>query len=374
MSFNRRYEVLVGKPYTFTENRSPTLGTGADLVLDPNDKSLARAKVLESYFASERTNSLAISKHQVKFDIEKTGGDSSDGNTAEITLFNLADSTVNFLNNNSGDKTFITLKAGYSDEGMKTIFRGNIVKVVDKREGVLRRTKINVSDGGVFMKEMMTSRSYPKGTKLDKIVDDLLIDIDLPRGSVAKLGDEVVTKHRTIFYGKSVDQLKRVLESHNYAFNVQDFFGYVIARSLEKAKEDAQSTDAVGAVPLITPTTGLIGSPSFTDDSAAMTAKEADTNPPNGISFKCLLNGSLLPNTYVKIQSKDFNGVYRLTKVVHKGGYEGNEWFSECEAEDVALATKSEDVKKEEKVGVTAKSEVKESSLPVIDNNTLSVL
>ena len=352
MSFKRQYELLVGKPYTFAEGQSPSFGIGPDLILDPNQRKLSRARLLESYFASEDTNSLAIKDHQIQFSIEKAGGDSSDGNTAEVTVFNLSDDTVNYLNSNAGDKTFISLKAGYADSGMKTIFRGNLVKVSDKRERPLRKTKLTLSDGGVFVKEQLTSRSYPKGTKLDKVVDDLLVDIDLPRASVTKLGDDVVTKHRTVLYGKTSDQLKRVLESRNYAFNIQDSFVYVIARAQEKAKEEAQSKDQTQSVAVISAQTGMLGSPSFIDDSASMTTREADINPPSGVKFRSLLNGSLVPNTYVKIQSRDFNGIYRITKVTHKGDYEGDEWFSDCETEDVSLASKPEDGRKEERVGV----------------------
>lgn len=374
MSFNRRYEILIGKPYTFREGQSVGFGTGTDLVLQPNERRFARAKLMESYFASENTNSIAISRHHVKFDIEKNGGDSSDGNTAEVVLFNLSDSTVNYLINNAGDKTFIAIKAGYADDGMKTIFRGNIVKVIDKRESVLRKTKLILSDGGVLIKEQMTSRSYPKGTKLDKVVADLLTDLDLPKGSVTKLGDDVVTTHRSIFYGKTVDQLKRVLESRNFSFNIQDMFSYVIARSLEKAKAEAQSKDATSNVVHITPSTGLINSPAFIDDSASMTTRDADENPPNGIEFRCLMNGALIPNSYVKIESKSFNGIYRLTKVTHKGDYEGNDWYTECEAEDVALAVPQSSGVKEERVGVVAKEEVREFRRPTISSNTRSVL
>lgn len=344
MSFIRKYEILIGKPYTFNEGEDVNARSNLGLFLEPTYR---RALILEQYFASESTNSIAIRDHHVEIDIEKTGGESSDGNQANVVIFNLSDETVKYLENNSGDKTFITIKAGYSDDGLLTIFRGNVTKVIDQFEGVNRKTKLTLSDGGVFIKEQLTSRSYPKGTKLDKIVDDLVLDLDLPRGSIAKLGDDVVTKSRTIFYGKSADQLKRVLESRNFAFNIQDMFTYVIARAQEKAKEEAQSRDQKNRVPVISPETGLIGSPSFIDDSASMTSKEADINPPNGIKFRSLMNGALLPNTYVKIKSRKFNGIYRISKVHHRGSYEGSEWYTDCEAENVALANDATTVEKE---------------------------
>lgn len=369
MSFMRRYEILIGKPFTFTEGEDINARSRLGLFLEPTHR---RALILEQYFASETTNSLAVRDHHVEFDIDKSGGESSDGNEATVTIFNLADETVKYLENNSGDKTFITIRAGYSDDGLVTIFRGNVARVIDSIDGVNRKTKLTLSDGGVFIKEQLSSRSYPKGTKIDKIVDDLILDLDLPRGSIAKLGNDVVTKHRTILYGKTADQLKRILESRNYAFNIQDMFTNVIARAQEKAKEEAETKDQKNRVPVITPNTGLIGSPSFIDDSASMTTLEADTNAPNGIKFRSLLNGVLLPNTYVKIESRKFNGIYRITKVKHKGNYEGSEWYTDCEAEDVALAVSQGDLDKDKKelVGVTGRGEA--SPGPVFDNNTLS--
>lgn len=371
MSFQRRYEILIGKPYGFLEGQSVGFGKGDGVFIEP---SRGRARLMEQYFASEDVNSIAITDLHIEFDIEKNGGESSDGNQAEVTIINLKDSTVKFLDNNSGDKTFISIRAGYSDDGMVTIFRGNIVKVIDKLEGVDRKTKLTLTDGGVFVKEQVSSRSYPKGTKLDRVVEDLLLDLDLPLGSITKLGDDVVTTHRTIFYGKTVDQLKRVLESRNYAFNVQDMFSYVIARAMAKAEEEARGKDQKSRITVLNPSTGLIGSPSFIDDSASMTSKEADTNSPSGIKFRSLLNGALLPNTYVKIESRNFNGIYRITKVKHRGSYEGSEWYSDCEAEDIGLAVDQGQVERKqvETVGVTSREEA--ASVPVIDDNTLSVL
>lgn len=373
MSFIRKYEILIGKPYGFIEGQSVGFGQGDGVFIKP---ATGRAKLMERYFASEQVNTISITNLHVEFDIEKTGGDSSDGNSAEIVIYNLKDSTVKFLENNSGDKTFITLRAGHSDDGMVTIFRGNIVKVIDSLEGTDRKTKLLLSDGGVFIKEQVSSRSYPKGTKLDKVVEDLLIDLDLPLGSITKLGDDVVTTHRTIIYGKTADQLKRVLESQNYAFNVQDMFSYVIARALSKAKEEAQGKDQKNRVPVLNPSTGLIGSPSFIDDSASMTALEADINSPTGIKFRSLLNGVLLPNTYVKIESRHFNGIYRISKAKHRGSYEGSEWYTDCEAEDVGLSVSQGEVERKtvETVGVTSREEAKNGNPPVIDDNTLSVL
>ena len=342
MSFIREYEFIVGKPYNFFKSGNSLSESGTPISGTPFiSTETGKAKILEKYFAVDEYNSMSFKDHQIEFSIEKNGGDSSDDNKAELTIYNMSDSSVNYMMNNAGNKMYATLKAGYRDDGIKIIFRGNVVKVFDKFEGPNRMTKFVLSDGGLALKEQLSSRSYPRGTKVDKIVEDLLLDVDLPLGSVAKLGDNVTIKHRMVFHGKTVDQLKRVLESRNYAFNIQDSFSYVIAKAQAEAKKDAESKKQ--GIVVLNSGSGLIGSPSYVDESASMTSKETKENSPNGIQFKSLLNGSLVPNGYVKIQSRTINGIFRITKVVHKGNYEGNAWFTECEAEDIGLSISQED-------------------------------
>ncbi len=342
--FKRVYRLILGKPFNFSNDKGALVTNDIALGGTPYiDTGLGKAKILEEYFATNDPNAIVIEDHNIEFSIEKTGGSNEDSNKAEITIHNLSDNQVNYLSNNAGSHLFVTLEAGYEDEGSHTIFRGNVMLVEDELQRPGRKTKLTLSDGGVFAKQQLTSRSYKKGTPVDAIVEDLIKDLDLPRGQVAKLGNSVVTKSSVQFLGTASKNLKRITESHNLAYNVQDSFVNIIDTVFEKAQKKAEESQRKQLVPLITPGTGLLGSVSYKEDSSSSTTKESKIVPPSGIKFKTLLMGSVLPNDYVRVEDRNFKGTYRVIEVKHKGEYEGDTWFTEYEAEDIGVTSDTGD-------------------------------
>lgn len=298
---------------------------------------------IDDLLASEDSR-IFISENQIKFEIEKTGKEASEGNVGEITLYNLSDDSAYLIENLSGVENFIELKAGYQDEELKTIFRGNVQDVEDKFDGKERRTKISLTDGGAFIQSQMTSRKYPAGTRYDKIIDDLLNDLALDRGYIARLGDDVVTRKPLVVHGKAAGELARILDNFGFNFNIQDMFTYVLNSRVDVAVGASQGrTSFIGGesqviqeiplIPLVSPETGLIETPSFKSESSDLSSAEKDEQATTGVEFKSLLNGEFNPNSLVKLDSVKATGVYRIIKVTHRGNYRGDEWYSEVEAE-----------------------------------------
>lgn len=96
-------------------------------------------------------------------------------NEAEIEIYNLTDSTINkFKTGNS-----ITIKAGYGND-LGVVFQGYISKVKTVREGVERKTTINALDDVKYTPQMMSEKTYAKGTRASTILKDLLGRLGLP--------------------------------------------------------------------------------------------------------------------------------------------------------------------------------------------------
>lgn len=380
-----------------------------------------RAEAMDSFFASNNYSFVQFTDHQVTFKIDKSkdGGGEDGTNSLKITVFNATDDTISYLEQVSGKKPYIRLKAGYVDN-MKTIFKGNVESVEDEDKGHTRKTVIKVSDGGPAVKEALSFRKYPKGTNVDDILSDLMNDLGLPRGSVTELGSPLVTNKPLYFTGNTARAITKLGKSLGLHFSVQDLTINLMA--------PAKPIYYVSA--LVTPETGLVGSVSFLDENESKTTsenseeetedndnkdelelssgigtygeklvlriksaldlpdgdrklnrlraasttltnegfirviraefsptqinklitkrvlnypqpqleKEEKKEPRRGISFRTLLNGAIQPNHVVVVEVPDKEGnrkksFYRAMKVKHTGDYEGNDWFTDVDAE-----------------------------------------
>lgn len=354
MLFDRGYELRIGRAFTNSEEKASTLASPQrqrQLIDDfiKSNKQYQQLIVqpgvsLEQILQFEDDERILITDNHITFDVEKTGGDNTTGNEAVITIYNLSDESANLIDRVAGRKNYIELLAGYKSDILKTIFRGNIVKVEDQFEDVNRRTKLTCSDAGVYLQTQLDTRTYPKGTPINKIVTDLLNDLLLPKGVVTRLPESAVTTKPVMIHGRASDQLKRILEIFNYNLHIQDMFVNVTSKDFAVGgrRLDQQSLIADEAafgifndktIPLINVNTGLVGSPAILSDTSDMSPAETETQSTSGVKFKTLLNGEFIPSGYVKLESNAYLGVYRILKVTHEGSYEGDTWHSTVEAE-----------------------------------------
>lgn len=412
--YGRRYRLLIGRAYGVQQTFDPsgalpdprdittefvgetfsfTGGRGTGLVDDYKRQSIYRKRTPEEIASIQQTilasfveqsyeyaarlyddsasfeeaagwlnyDNIVIEDHHIEFTVEKVGSNSADGNQSEITIHNLSDSTAELLGVLAATQNFVELAAGYEDEELRVIVRGNMKFAEDIFDGDERRTKIIVNDGGNFAQNQMSTRVYPKGTTISKIVNDIIVDSALPRGFVELPDDAGAISKPLIVHGKSVEQLKRVLDTFGYSVNIQDMYINIYKRALEEsvaedlaAIELADSGNASSqtsitvrksaggrrrTVTLISPETGLLASPSFTTDVSDQTPQEVANESANGIKFKHLLSGELTPNAYIKLQTDRIVGIYRILKVKHRGSLEGSEWITEVWAEKIVQQT-----------------------------------
>lgn len=291
------YELEFGVPHRITENSfvgpiQPFVQTGEETVTvgttfaqafpgvsqGPQDvtetvsvfernpvRAEERAEEMDRFFASNNYSFRRITNHQITFDIDKNqdGGGEDSSNSLKITVYNLSDQTIGYLEQVSGKKPYVRLRAGYVDN-LKTIFKGNVEKVEDDKVSESRKTVIHVSDGGPAVKEALSFRSYPKGTNVDDIFTDLMSDLGLPRGSVSELGSPLVTNKPLYFTGNTARALTRLAKSLGLHFSVQDMTINLVS--------PVQSEYYLAAV--VSPDTGLIGAVSFLDENSTKTTSQ----------------------------------------------------------------------------------------------------
>lgn len=236
---------------------------------------------------------------KIEFSISKDIGSSA--NDATITFYNLRESTRNGVGKELED---VTLEAGYENEGnVAIIFSGQIRDVEHRRNGPDILTAITCGDGDKALRKATTSRSYPKGTKLTTIIDDL--QADLEKQGVAKGEwrfpdgfEEKTLKRPFAMCGGCVREMDMLGRSNGFYWSVQN-----------GATEIIPSDDALDQVVFLSKDTGLVGVPTITD---------------NGVKFEALLNPEIRPGRKVQIESEmlEMNGaggLYRVSSVTYAG-------------------------------------------------------
>ena len=292
--FKRKYRLTVGKP-TLIEKNTP----------------YAVEKQIEGV-------EFVTTDHQITFQIEKSNTPSN--NTASITVYNASDRLTNFIEQNAGLAIGVKLEVSYGSEPLKLLFLGTVQGVVDEFTSTDRKTKIKCSDGYIHLKEQRTSRSFPKGTTLSRIVDTMVGDLGLPRGTIIPPSGSISTPRS--YMGTIREIMTTIANDIDYNFSVQDSRVNFTPFSYNKGP----------VVKVISPRSGMIGSPTPLDVSTGQLEKGRETK--RSIKVKCLIDASVKPDGFIIVESRKYNGTYKVNKVSFSGDYEGSSWEMDIECEE----------------------------------------
>lgn len=327
MAYKRKYKLTIGAPAKLSES------------LYKNGKFQSTMNLEDYVQKHQNDNAFIITEHQIDFNIEID--DTKFANNGDITITNLDDFIVDYLDANSNNNIICKLEAGYEDEGMTTLMVSYIDFFEDHWQGNTRTTKLNFGDGSSNIKNAHTSRSYPKGTKLKTILKDLSTDLGLPVGSISTVADSTVVNGDVNPMGKTNDQIATLCKQYQISHHIQNGKVYFI-------KDGDMLNSTVGYY--ITPASGLIDSPSRFSHTRAKKKWEKDPNQKGsqkleiqGVSFECLLNGALVVGSAVYIQDdkSGYDGAYKVSKVTHSGSYYGGDWKTtiECNVTEKTIAS-----------------------------------
>lgn len=243
-----------------------------------------------------------ISLHEIKIKFSVSKGVSSTQNSAEITIWNLAEKSRNALGKELDD---ITLEAGYlPPEGggnVGIIFKGQIRDVEHKRDGADILTTISCGDGDKAIRNAVLGKTYPKGTPVKDVVEDLYKELEaegVTRGEWKFPDDLPDFKRPYTVCGTCKRELDTLSRGRDFYWSLQN-----------ETMEIIPGNGYIGGIVLLSPETGLIDTPTITD---------------NGVKFKALLNPEIRPNRRVRIESQTLemnaeNGEYRVSECTFAG-------------------------------------------------------
>ncbi len=228
-------------------------------------------------------------------------------NECQVTIKNLSPQTIAFL-----EKPNLVLQLSAGDTVPGILFRGSIQPrgVVTKNTMPERSTTITCVDGRRLWRDTKTAVSYPQNTTVAVVVQDILKAATAQGFAIAPGNTYPPDSFPQGFtaWGRWRDTLTQILFPRQFAWTVQDRTIYV----------GPQSSLNPGTVPLITPQTGLVGSPD-------RTAK--------GVNFSAVLDPRIRPGWGVQIQSQFVTGLYRVVVREHMGDSDGIKWLTRVQCE-----------------------------------------
>lgn len=271
-----------------------------------------KRKAIATVFQSGKEAAAKKIQVRMRFKCEKLSAGYLNPSKASLDLFNLNDDSRNLL---AQRDVFVRLDAGYEDY-TQVLFLMSVFKVKTVRQGADRISTVELLDGSVSLDRAHVEFNLaPGGTNQQafKKAREVLRSAGVAEGLIEELTLEQYP-NGWIYSGTISRLLDRLTRDIGFTWSVQD-------GQLSVTKKASKSKASIF---LLTPQTGLIGSPS----------RDAMNGQGNYYTFKSMLNPRIKPNDVFQVQSEDVkNGFFRVWKVSHEGDTHEGDYLTTIEAE-----------------------------------------
>ena len=252
-----------------------------------------------------RCGNAVVSSDDIDIEFDVEFDDNVEADTAEITIYNLTDNTINqFAVNNK-----ITIEAGYgTDTGV--IFTGYITKRKSRWEDVDKVMEVRAIDDQNREEIEVESISYSAGTKASYILKDLCGRVGLPIAAFNVVRDYEYTDE------VSVDgDLFRAIQQYADVCKVSAYIckSKIYVRSLS----DGDNTKFV-----LSSDTGLLSVEEFEDEVESR--EEGFTDTIKGFDVEMLGQHRIQTASIITLDSKNYKGTFRVKEGKHRYKYNGS--------------------------------------------------
>ena len=235
--------------------------------------------------------------------------DDTEANEATITVYNLADTTVNqFMQDN-----VIAISAGYGDD-IGIIFEGVVSYKITRKTGVDKVTTIYAVDDVARKERKIENVSYSENTKASYILRDLVDKVGLPVAVFKTARDHT--------YKQAVTLDAELMSSITRYAKVCGVSAYVCKRTIYVRP----ITDGDDIHFNVTYETGLIESEPFEEEST----HEDYVDTVKGLSLSMLLCHRIQTASVIQVTAINDKGVYRVREGSHS--YDGSQMITTVKA------------------------------------------
>lgn len=280
-----------------------------------------------------------INNLEVRFKVIKTSSNRDKVNSAYVEIYNLSEEKRKALER---QYVGVSLKVGYSDMDLVSLFSGQVVNIhtkrippiLSRRQGADIITKLEITELFEEMNSPTPTKVVPAGKKVKDVILEVIKDIpDITRTEIK--GENV---ERGLPDGYPVTGTpRRVLDNLSRDYNIE---WQIDQGVLYVSDKDKSFTEDVGAVPRYGEMSGLIEKPEYINEDAkrlraTQKATEKGKEPPkpknprpNALKFKILLNASIVAGSIIYLEFSDLTGYYKVDEVTHEGSFRDDEWYS----------------------------------------------
>ena len=269
--------------------------------------------------------------HQLRVTFNVSRSISGSANSFSIKIYNLNESHRNSI---GLELDQVMLEAGYTPpEGggnVGIIAKGRIRDYQHDRDGADIITTVSCGDGDKAYRRAAISKTIPKGTPLPEVVEQIHQEMKkegITRGewSFPEKVKNTKLKRPYSMCGSCTRELDTLGRGHGFYWNIQN-------ETMEVIPSDGHLPGMI----LVSPETGMVGTPTITD---------------NGIKVKALLNPDARPNRLVKVQSEVLRmnrkgDTYRISQLDFSGDNQQGDFIMNIHGEAVGADKKVNEGKK----------------------------
>ena len=257
----------------------------------------------------------SLGKNGLDIDLDINFSDGKDPDVSEVTIYNLSDDSINQIKKDG----YCIVNAGYKHMGNKgNVLSGDIEEVTTTWQGLDKETKIKVTDGGKKWRKAKISKTYKENTNASTIMRDCINIMGYEIVELKPKNDKVYKLGKTV-NGFCSDILKMLVKDTESKMFVNK--NRIIIRNQEKGTK-------TGFV--LSPETGLIGSPTLNKDDTGDKSSDVDTDKGKKENKEekktwevtCLLNPKIETDSIIQVKSKVLNGTFRVIKGKHTKDFE----------------------------------------------------
>lgn len=249
---------------------------------------------------------------RIAFKVHKTIG--TEPNTAEIKIYNLSKDTRDKMKSRGSP---VVLSAGY-DQTEATIFSGDSRAITHEQQGPTWVTKIQGGEGERIFAFNRFNKSYAAGVSLATVLREAVASTSLNPGNLNAALAEAPRGGLTTYtrgyaaHGRTIATIEALAKSIGFNVSVQ-------GDTLQFLRNGV----APGGAVLLSPGTGLVGSPTFSSPEKK--------NDPVRVLARSLLQPTIICGGQVSIQSEQVKGAFRVQKLDHSGDFGNSEWYTTIE-------------------------------------------
>ncbi len=261
---------------------------------------MAFKRLIEIIIGPEGSLGTKFTNLRMSFNVFKTKKEST--NKAEIKLYNTTlDNATKILK----AEYKVIVRAGYEDEGLKSLFFGSIKYATITKNSVDRIINIEAYDGIINYQTANISISYVGGTPALNILNDLITAFGIPLANPIT-APTLQYANGYSFAGKVKDALTEVTNYMGKTWTIQNEQLLILSED-----EVVQRTGL-----RLSKDTGLVGTPTLLEDADD---KQNKSDIPKRYKLKTLMFPQLVPGSEIVLNSFQASGTFKVESAQFSG-------------------------------------------------------